>query len=245
MNTTNISNSSTLPLPEGGKPCYSGIEVVFECGGSYAGYCNHTTGSCVCINGWSGRSDWYTMDLTPYGGRVLDCQVHLQAVQIIYGLIFAVSSLQSLYTCIFVLPATVATHRKELCSGKTSKQLWMHAPLQIQVLLCIAIISTALLAGAIVFDPNRDLTLLGIHKPVSVIAFIYFLAMTATGHLDLTSRRSKLLGKGILLSNKTGSGALAEQIKRANHQFSAAQRGNDGGAPVLLPHFVLLPSGCG
>ena len=45
-------------------PCYSGSEVLFECGGAYAGTCNTTSGSCLCNDGWSGHSDIVPLDTT-------------------------------------------------------------------------------------------------------------------------------------------------------------------------------------
>ena len=37
--------------------CHSGVEVLFPCGGAYAGTCNATSGSCECAAGWSGHTD--------------------------------------------------------------------------------------------------------------------------------------------------------------------------------------------
>ena len=38
------------------RACYTSLEVLFECGGSYAGVCNTTSGSCVCSPGFSGHT---------------------------------------------------------------------------------------------------------------------------------------------------------------------------------------------
>lgn len=64
--------------------CFSGIEAVLgECGGAWAGTCNHTTGSCSCAAGWSGHSDVLPMDLSQWGGSVLACHVHVPTVKVI------------------------------------------------------------------------------------------------------------------------------------------------------------------
>lgn len=51
--------------------CFSSHELLATCGGAYAGTC--VSMSCECREGWDGHSDFITMDLTPWGGRILEC----------------------------------------------------------------------------------------------------------------------------------------------------------------------------
>ena len=75
-------------------PCYSGDHIlVGECGGSYAGTCNTTTGSCMCAPGWSSRSDLVPMVVTLASGGggtatsvVLGCSTNRAAMLVSWGL---------------------------------------------------------------------------------------------------------------------------------------------------------------
>jgi hypothetical protein len=67
------------------RPCYGGVEILFECGGTYAGACNATTGSCECAPNWSGHTDVIPMDTTNWGGRVLSCQTHTITVKVLWA----------------------------------------------------------------------------------------------------------------------------------------------------------------
>ena len=198
MNISNISNAANASLP---KPCYSGIETVFECGGSYAGYCNTTTGSCECINGWSGRSDWITMDLEPYGGRVLDCPVHILALRVLYGVVFVPSGLFALFLGIVTLPQTWMLYRRK--TRKQAIKWWSFGPLQVQFWIFVAIGFTAILSYLKMLDQTGSTALIGIHKPISFIAYMYFHAVTMTAHVDLLSRRNTLLKKKMFLQGES------------------------------------------
>ena len=82
-------------------PCYAGAEVLFECGGAYAGTCNVTSGSCVCNDGWSGHSDIVPLD---YGGRVLSCPVHVATIKVMWAVV-----LIPLAAFIYLYPSSLKT----------------------------------------------------------------------------------------------------------------------------------------
>ena len=91
-------------------PCYSGSEVLFECGGAYAGTCNTTSGSCLCNDGWSGHSDIVPLDTTPWStsfggrGRVLSCPVHGATLKVMWAIV-----LIPLAACIYMYPPSFKT----------------------------------------------------------------------------------------------------------------------------------------
>ena len=85
--------------------CYSGSDVLLECGGSYAGMCNTTSGSCLCNDGWSGHSDVVPLDTTTaYGGRVLACAVHVPTIKVLWAL-----TLVPLLLSFYLLPSSMRT----------------------------------------------------------------------------------------------------------------------------------------
>ena len=85
-------------------PCYSGSDVLFECGGAYAGACNTTSGSCVCNDGWSGHSDIVPLDTTSFGGRVLSCPVHVATIKVLWALV-----LLPMASCVYMYPSSFKT----------------------------------------------------------------------------------------------------------------------------------------
>ena len=83
-------------------PCYSGSEVLFECGGAYAGTCNTTSGSCLCKPGWSSSSD--VIPMVVHGGRVLSCPVHVATLKVLWGFIIV-----PLVASIYMYPSAFKT----------------------------------------------------------------------------------------------------------------------------------------
>lgn len=76
-NANAASTSTSTPIP-----CYSGIASFGVCS---SGFCNLTTGSCVCNAGYFGAADFVTMDRTAApGGVVLDCPSSEAALRVLH-----------------------------------------------------------------------------------------------------------------------------------------------------------------
>ena len=107
------------------RSCHVGVEVLVECGGGWSGTCNHTTGSCVCFDGWSGGSDLIPLDLTRWANSgprvtlshstvpplVLACPVHIPTLKVLWGIVAL-----GVVLCVWKLPAAmvevVRVHRR-------------------------------------------------------------------------------------------------------------------------------------
>lgn len=137
---------SSPPVPNTTLPCYTGIEVFAECGGSWAGTCGAATNSsllaaasrstsaalsgstssalgpgwssCVCAPGWSGHVDVIPMDTTAWGGAVLACQVHAPTVQLLWVLVGV-----GVFCNVLMYPSAVREHRLFLTQKRSRKQL--------------------------------------------------------------------------------------------------------------------------
>ena len=196
-------------------PCYSGPETVFECGGSYAGYCNHSTGSCVCVNGWSGHSDFLSMDLVSRGGRVLDCPVHLQALQVLWAIVFGLTCASCPFVVLVALPKTWTTFKKR---RKNPKKWWAHPPLQMQGLIFTCQVLAAVISGLKMLDQTRQETLIGIHEPISSLWTAYFWMITAVAHNDFSSRRTALVKKKLFLQGVSKTD-ISPRLRSAARKF--------------------------
>lgn len=192
--------------------CYSGVETILECGGSYAGYCNTTTGSCVCRSGWSGRSDYWTMDLREYGGRVLDCQVNLRAIQILNAIVF-VNGIVCSAIHAFILRQTWRLYRKRK-ANKVRLMWWSFAPLQVQILVVILFLAQALVGALKATDPEGTHALLGIHLPASLAGLLFIWLIPPIGAIHLMSRRKTLLAKALFLGGEEAS-AIQSKLSRS------------------------------
>lgn len=224
MNITSHTNSSK-------KPCYMGVVTVFECGGSYAGSCDHTTGSCVCIHGWSGRSDFLTMDLEPYGGRVLDCPVHVLALRVMHGIMFAVSSLYALFMAVVVVPQTWMLYRRKAHKKPGLIRWWAFGPLQVQFWVLMAVIFTAAVGCLKMLDSTFSTTLLGIHEPISSITFARFLSSAMVGHVDLMLKRNTLLKKKMFLQGESNE-SISQRLNNSRWRLR------------LLTFLLIIPAAC-
>ena len=193
--------------------CYSGVEVVWECGGKHAGYCNHTTGSCVCINGWSGRSEYtFTMDLEPYGGRVLSCPVHLPTIQVLYGILLTVMGTCLVFQVAYVLPKTVTLYRQYLNKpGERKKSVVAFRPCQMQALFLIYFTAQGAVSLLKFTDPAWDSTLYGIHMPISILMTLHFLAIVTMAFLDFSTRRTQHIAETVPLFTRRSSKCRGSQ----------------------------------
>ena len=254
------------PPPAGNAslPCYAGVETAFECGGQYAGYCDHATGSCVCINGWSGRSELtFTMDLSQYGGRVLDCPVHLPAFRVIYGTTLFVCVVLFVFHLAWVLPKTMKSYEKHRRNTveRGRKPWWSFTPLRIELLLLAVFASVAALAAVKVADPEWDSTLLGIHPLPSLLDFLIYTIINQIGYVDFNGRRNILLKKRLFLRGEKNS-TISQRLRRARWKFKIITAmtlapaiaiylglpqippsGNDATLPFSHGRFILFP-GC-
>ena len=202
-----MSNASILP-------CYSGIEIVLECGGQYAGSCDHTTGSCVCRNGFSGRSDYtFTADLRPWGGRVLNCPVHLPTLRVIYAIIATVALILCIFQGAWVLPQTIRVYRKHLHRGRRRR-----TPLQVQLSVMMAFVLLSAIGIMKASDAAAERTLLGIHEPISSLVSGFVLCLFTATLLDFNFRRDAFLKKGLFLRG-TPSAEISRQLTIARWRF--------------------------
>ena len=210
MNTSiNTSLSTSLP-------CYYGWEVIgsVPCGGPGIGVCNTTTGSCVCADGYSGWSDFVSMDETQYGagGRVLDCHMHALALQVLYSLPMLVN-LYAMVLALFALDSQIAMFRKlqarrrrrsRLRRQNTSMRLtatvrhwWDHAPLVI-VVVYIAIAGPVGIALAIWKIAQPEIQF-GIHGPYTFLTGVWLISCVHIGlferlHALDTTAKSRMTG---------------------------------------------------
>ena len=60
------------------RACYNSLEVLFECGGAYAGVCNTTSGSCVCNTGWSGHTGAFRVNSKVVGEQARPIQEYIE-----------------------------------------------------------------------------------------------------------------------------------------------------------------------
>jgi hypothetical protein len=138
--------SSSPPVLNTTLPCYTGIEVFAECGGSWAGTCGADANSsllaassrstsaapsgstlsalgpgwssCACAPGWSGHVDVVPMDTTAWGGAVLACQVHAPTVQLLWVLVIV-----GVLCNVIMYPSAVREHRLFLAQKRSRRQL--------------------------------------------------------------------------------------------------------------------------
>ena len=197
-------------------PCYYGWEVIgaVPCGGPGVGVCNTTTGSCVCADGYSGWSDFVSMDETQYGagGRVLDCPIHMPTLQVLYSLPMLVN-LYAMVLALFALDSQIAKFRKlnarrrrrsRLRRQNTSMRLtatvrhwWDHAPLVI-VVVYIAIAGPVGIALAIwkIAQPEIQVAING---PYTFVNGIWLISCVHIGLLERlhaldTATKSRMTG---------------------------------------------------
>ena len=215
-------------------PCYSGIAVPFECGGPYAGFCDHATGSCVCINRWSGKSEFtFVMDLRPYGGRVLDCPVHLPALRGLYAVCLITSVGITLFTLGKVLPHAVMTF-KRYAEKRPEKECWSYLPLKIVAVVLVTLLSADVFYTIKVIAPE---SLLGVDEPVTSVWLITATGLQAAAYLDITARRNSVLKKDSFLRGQ-GSTETSRRLKAARRSFKVLA------IVTYIPYvlmYVLLP----
>ena len=183
--------------------CYYGGEIIgaVPCGGPGVGVCNTTTGSCVCADGYSGWSDFVSMDETQYGvgGRVLDCPVHVPTLQVLESLPMLVH-LYAMVLAPFALASQIAMFRKLKARHRnrsTVRNWWDHAPL-VMVVLYIAIVGPVGIALAIwrIAQPEIQLA---IHGPYTFLSVLFLLSSVHTGlferlHALDTTAKSRMTG---------------------------------------------------
>ena len=217
--TSATAGNSSDSSSSGGLPCYSGIEIVFECGGSYAGYCDHETGSCVCINGWSGKADGgFNMDLRPYGGRVLDCPPHVPTLRALYGIMLVICAALFIFHAAYVLPKAARSYRK---SSRTKARHWTcFKPLHIELMVMTTFALLSALAATKIADAEWEWTLLGYHAPTNVLCLAYVAVLVFLGYTDFMTRRDALLKKKLFLRGEEDC-AISRQLMRGHWKFRA------------------------
>ena len=185
-------------------PCFSGVEVLFECGGSYAGTCNTTSGSCVCAPGWSGFTDVVPLDLAPWNGTTLACPVHVNAVKVLWCL-----NIIPFLMCYYAYPSAFVILRK------TWKTQWDHERrLQLMIFADVAIVMPMLFIFHILLlveklsvphDGSASTAIIGVHIPVTVYISIMTFGGIFTGITFQMRAAKAAVASATVLSGRLGS----------------------------------------
>ena len=197
--------------------CYSGSEVLFECGGAYAGACNTTSGSCLCFPGWSSQSDVIQMG---HRARVLSCPIHLATLKVLWGFVLA-----PLASCIYVYPSCFKT------AWGTYLRKRSDDPLQYMIICAMAIFGpislSSLLALVILKLADIDGTaLVGIHVvPTSLFALTTFCFIFMFTVTTLRSLKGAIAGAVHLPSSTPVGGDRRSQSQKKIHQLYAVVLG--------------------
>ena len=113
--------------------------------GNGGGVCNVTTGSCNC-SGWGdlqgaaslgGVQDGYPMDLSRWGGKVLDCNGNAPLFRFLWGALLVASVAASLdsYVRRRVIAAQIVRWRAKQAKEGKGLRWWRHKPLVIVTVL--------------------------------------------------------------------------------------------------------------
>ena len=157
-------------------PCYSGLETITVCG---VGYCDTSTGNCVCPDGFTGFSDFVTMDETSLGGRVLDCNVSTVAVRILWCLPALV-----LLRTLVAIPQAISYQTRVFSklARRDKQKRWYQHPLLLYAWLAAPYTCIDLTTCFIkVFDPNSQLGITVLFSLVWVVGYISGSAINLMG----------------------------------------------------------------
>ena len=181
-------------------PCYSGSEVLFECGGAYAGTCNTTSGSCLCNDGWSGHSDIVPLDTSSYGGRVLSCPVHVATIKVLWAL-----TLLPLASTIYLYPSSFKTAWATFLRKRRTDPLQYTIIFNALCMIPLYMVSLLTLAVLKLAD-NGGTALVGVHvAPTSLFALNTF-CFISMGLLQMLRALKGAFSGAVHLPSTAGGG---------------------------------------